>query len=74
VSESKRFLLRLQSEVFEALEVWAKDDLRSINAQIAYLLREALVQRRRLKGPAADGGAKSEDALDEKDPGEERDT
>jgi len=74
VSESKRFLLRLRSEVFEALEVWAKDDLRSINAQIAYLLREALIQRRRLKGPAADGSATSADALDEEDSREERDT
>jgi hypothetical protein len=36
--ESKRFLLRLNPELFEALRRWADEDLRSINAQIEYLL------------------------------------
>jgi hypothetical protein len=40
VAESKRFLLRLDPRLFEALRRWAKDDLRSINAQIEYLLTE----------------------------------
>jgi len=35
---SKRFLLRLDPRLFEALRRWADDDLRSINAQIEYLL------------------------------------
>ncbi len=38
--ESKRFLLRLDPRLFEALRRWANDDLRSINAQIEYLLTE----------------------------------
>lgn len=38
--ESKRFLLRLDPRVFEAIRRWADDDLRSINAQIEYLLTE----------------------------------
>ncbi len=38
--ESKRFLLRLDPRLFEALRRWAKDDLRSINAQIEYLLTD----------------------------------
>jgi hypothetical protein len=38
--ESKRFLLRLDPELFEALRRWADDDLRSINAQIEYLLAD----------------------------------
>jgi hypothetical protein len=38
--ESKRFLLRLDPRLFEALRRWADDDLRSINAQIEYLLTE----------------------------------
>ena len=38
--ESKRFLLRLDPRLFEALRRWASDDLRSINAQIEYLLTE----------------------------------
>jgi hypothetical protein len=40
VPESKRFLLRLDPKLFEALRRWASDDLRSINAQIEYLLTE----------------------------------
>ena len=38
--DSKRFLLRLDPRLFEALRRWANDDLRSINAQIEYLLTE----------------------------------
>jgi len=38
--ESKRFLLRLDPELFEAVRRWADDDLRSINAQIEYLLAD----------------------------------
>ena len=38
--ESKRFLLRLDPRLFEALRRWADDDLRSINGQIEYLLTE----------------------------------
>lgn len=57
MSEKKRFLLRLDSEVYDALERWAAGELRSVNSQIEYLLREALVKARRLgpsTGPAAD--------------------
>ncbi len=37
----KRFLLRLDSDLYAMLEKWAADDLRSVNAQIEYLLTEA---------------------------------
>lgn len=40
MAESKRFLLRLNPDVFEAIRRWAGDDLRSINAQIEYLLAD----------------------------------
>ncbi len=40
VPESKRFLLRLDPRLFEALRHWAQDDLRSINAQIEFLLSD----------------------------------
>jgi hypothetical protein len=39
-AEPKRFLLRISPELFEAIRRWADDDLRSINAQIEYLLTE----------------------------------
>jgi hypothetical protein len=42
VSERKTFLLRMEPEMLEALQVWANDELRSVNAQIEFLLREAL--------------------------------
>jgi hypothetical protein len=38
--QSKRFLLRLDPRLFEALRRWADEDLRSINAQIEYLLTD----------------------------------
>jgi len=42
VAERKPFLLRIDSAVLESLQKWAADDLRSLNAQIEYLLRDAL--------------------------------
>jgi hypothetical protein len=38
--ESKRFLLRLDPRLFEALRRWADEELRSINGQIEYLLTD----------------------------------
>ncbi len=46
--ESKRFLLRLDPRVFEALRRWADEDLRSINGQIEFLLTEAARRAGRL--------------------------
>ena len=40
--ERKPFLLRIDPAVFDALERWAGDDLRSVNAQIEFVLRDAL--------------------------------
>lgn len=40
--DRKRFLLRLNPSLHEALERWAADELRSVNAQIEYLLTEAV--------------------------------
>jgi len=42
VAERKPFLLRLDPSVFDALQRWAADDLRSLNGQIEFLLRRAL--------------------------------
>ena len=47
--ERKAFLLRIDPDVHAALERWAADELRSINAQIEFLLREALRKAGRLK-------------------------
>jgi len=42
----KQYLLRLDPALWTAIEKWAADDLRSVNAQIEYLLRAAVRSRR----------------------------
>ena len=42
MADRKSFLLRVDPAVLEALQRWANDDLRSLNGQIEYVLREAL--------------------------------
>jgi hypothetical protein len=56
MADSKHFLLRLDPRLFEALRRWADDELRSINAQIEYLLtdqarRAGRLPHRRSKPP-----------------------
>jgi hypothetical protein len=48
MSEKKKFLLRIDSNVYAALEKWAASDLRSINAQIEFLLTDALKKSNRI--------------------------
>jgi hypothetical protein len=43
--ERKPFLLRIPPQLMEELRIWATQDLRSLNAQIEYLLREAIKKR-----------------------------
>ena len=47
----KAFLLRLDPEIHEAVERWAADELRSVNAQIEYLLAQALRRAGRAPRP-----------------------
>jgi len=49
MAERKPFLLRIDPEVLAAVQRWANDDLRSLNAQIEFLLRRAAQQSGRLK-------------------------
>ena len=48
MSEKKKFLLRIDSNIHAALEKWAADDLRSINAQIEFLLTDVLKKSGRI--------------------------
>jgi hypothetical protein len=41
----KSFLLRMNPDLYEALEAWAAQDLRSINGQIEFILKEAVRKR-----------------------------
>ncbi len=60
----KPFLLRLDPRVHAAVQRWAEEDLRSLNGQIEYILRQALTKR----------GVKLTDAGDEEKPGGEVNT
>jgi len=57
MAERKAFLLRIDPKLLEAVQRWADDDLRSLNAQIEFLLRSALRDAGRVKGdtPPAKG-------------------
>jgi hypothetical protein len=46
MAERKSFLLRLDAEDFEALRHWAEDEFRSLNGQIEFVLRQALMRQR----------------------------
>jgi len=50
MAERKPFLLRLDPQMFESLQKWAADDLRSLNGQIEFLLRRALQDAGRAGG------------------------
>ena len=54
MAERKAFLLRIAPELLDALQRWAADDLRSLNGQVEFLLREALRRAGRLKRDEAD--------------------
>jgi hypothetical protein len=45
--ERKPFLLRIPADLWSELEKWAADELRSVNGQIEYLLRQAVEKRKR---------------------------
>jgi len=48
MSSRKAFALRIDEKILAAMQRWANDDLRSMNAQIEFVLREALRKQRRL--------------------------
>ena len=55
MAERKAFLLRIDPAVLDAMQRWANDDLRSLNAQMEFVLRRTLQREGRL--PRPDGGA-----------------
>ena len=63
MAEKRKFLLRVDSDLWDDLQSWAADELRSVNGQIEYILRQAARKRRR----ASDSGSR-EDESDEPGP------
>ncbi|MEO6689166.1 MAG: Arc family DNA binding domain-containing protein [Dokdonella sp.] len=51
MTEKKAYPLRISAPVLDAMQRWSNDELRSLNAQIEYVLREALQKSGRLKLP-----------------------
>ena len=49
MAEKKRFLLRIDQDLYDALEKWADDEFRSVNAQIELLIKKSLKDSGRLK-------------------------
>ena len=49
MTKKKSYPLRINPDVLAAMQRWADDDLRSLNAQIEYVLRKALVDEKRIK-------------------------
>lgn len=55
MAERKAFLLRIDPELWAELETWAQAELRSVNGQIEFVLRDALQRRKGRSGPGAGG-------------------
>ncbi len=49
MANKKAYPLRINEQVLNAMQRWADDELRSVNAQIEYVLREALIKAGRIK-------------------------
>jgi hypothetical protein len=66
LAEKKAYPLRISSDVLDAMQRWAQDELRSANAQIEYVLRDALRKAGRISAsapsPPVEGGEDTESA------------
>ena len=62
MAERKAYLLRIDPGLWNDLEAWAQDELRSINGQIEYVLKQAVLKR---KGARVESGAQSAGEMDE---------
>ncbi|BBD79682.1 Arc family DNA binding domain-containing protein [Aerosticca soli] len=60
MAEKKAYPLRISATVLNAMQRWSEDELRSLNAQIEYVLREALRKAGRLAPDERDGRRQSQ--------------
>jgi len=47
MAQKKAVILRIDPKLWNDLNAWAKDDLRSLNGQVEYILREAVIKRKK---------------------------
>ena len=59
MADRKKFLLRLDPRLWEELAAWADQELRSVNGQIEFILREAVNRRRKWSPSDTDKGEDS---------------
>jgi hypothetical protein len=50
MADKKNFMLRIDEELFKALEKWAADEFRSVNGQLEWIVQQKLKETGRLKG------------------------
>ncbi|MCT2536225.1 toxin-antitoxin system HicB family antitoxin [Aquibacillus koreensis] len=50
MAKKKNFPLRIDPKLYDVLQVWAKDEFRSVNSHVEFLLREAAKKSGRLSG------------------------
>jgi len=59
--ERKAFLLRIDPQLWQDLEGWAADELRSVNGQIEYILKQAVAKRKGSPAQRAGSGPRPDD-------------
>ena len=64
MAEKKAYPLRINAEVLAAAQRWADDELRSLNAQIEYVLRDALHKAGRLPKPGEHASGEGAEATE----------
>jgi hypothetical protein len=58
MEDRKSFLLRINPGLWKEIEAWAQEDMRSVNAQIEFLLKQAVVKRKGVTGESGEGRKK----------------
>jgi hypothetical protein len=67
MATKKSFALRIDPKLYEALERWADDELRSVNGHLEFLLREAAARAGRLPGSKGSNGKGSQEPPQQED-------
>ena len=60
MADKKNFMLRVDEELFKALEKWAADEFRSVNGQLEWIIHQKLKETGRLKGDGKGASVKTD--------------
>ena len=67
MAKTKNFILRIDSDMMDAIEAWAADEFRSTNGQLQWIVAEALRKAKRMPKRSSAGAAKSGTAAEHSD-------